>query len=74
MVIEFKRPPVPDNRDVPAEFVVLMRKENRIIAVIGPEGKADLAGFGGTAAGALRDLADKMDAEKYALPGIDFER
>ena len=32
------------------------------------------AGFGDTAAGALRDLADHMDAEKYPLSGIDFER
>ena len=75
MVIEFKRPPRPDTPGaVPAEFVVVMRNENRIMAVIGPEGQADLAGFGVTAAGALRDLADKMDAEKYPLPGIDFER
>jgi len=56
------------------EFVVLMRKENRIMAVIGPEGQADLAGFGVTVAEALRDLADKMDAKRYPLPGIDFER
>jgi hypothetical protein len=51
-----------------------MRKENRIMAVIGPEGQADLAGFGVTVAEALRDLADKMDAKRYPLPGIDFER
>jgi len=73
MVIEFKRPPVPETPDFPGEFVVLLRNEDRIMAVIGPEGQADLAGFGVTAAGALRDLADKMDAETYALPSIDFE-
>jgi hypothetical protein len=71
-VIEFKCPPKPHMTDV--EFVVLMRKENRIMAVIGPEGQADLAGFGVTVAEALRDLADKMDAKRYPLPGIDFER
>jgi hypothetical protein len=75
MLIEFPRPPKPDTPDVlPAEFVVVMRHENRIIAVIGPENQSDLAGFGDTAAGALRDLADKMNAAKYPLPGIDFER
>jgi hypothetical protein len=75
MVIEFKRPPRLDTPGaVPAEFVVVMRNENRIMAVIGPDGQADLAGFGDTAADALRDLADKMDAEKYPWPGIDFER
>jgi hypothetical protein len=73
MVIEFKAPPKPDTTDVlPAEFVVVMRSENKIMAVIGPEGSADLAGFGDTAANALRDLADKMDGTKYPLPGIDF--
>jgi hypothetical protein len=75
MVIQFPRPPKPDAPDaLPAEFVVVMRHENRIIAVIGPEGQADLAGFGDTVTAALRDLADKMDAEEYPLPGIDFER
>ena len=74
MVIEFPRPPKADTPDAfPAEFVVVMRHENKIIAVVGPEGQSDLAGFGDTAAGALRDLADKMEAEKYPLPGIDFE-
>lgn len=73
MVIEFPRSPKPDATDfLPAEFVVVMRNENKIIAVIGPEGSADLAGFGDTAANALRDLADKIDAAKYPLPGIDF--
>jgi hypothetical protein len=75
MVIEFKRPPKSEMTDVlPAEFVVVMRNQDKIIAVIGPEGRADLAGFGDTAAAALRNLADKMDAKKYPLPGIDFER
>jgi hypothetical protein len=73
MVIEFPHPPKPDTSDVlPAEFVEVMRHENKIIAVIGPKCRSDLAGFGDTAAGALRDLADKMDAEKCPLPGIDF--
>jgi hypothetical protein len=49
-----------------------MRHENKIIAVIGPEGQEDIAGFGDTAANALRDLADKMDGTKYRLPGTDF--
>jgi hypothetical protein len=75
MVIEFKRPAGPHTTDVlPAEFVVLMRNENKIIAVFGLENQSDLAGFGDTTAGAIRDLANKMDAEKWPLPGIDFER
>jgi hypothetical protein len=73
MVIEFPRLRKPDTSDVlPAEVVVVMRNKNKIIAVIGPEDQSDLAGFGSTAAAALRDLADKMDAAKYHLPGIDF--
>jgi hypothetical protein len=45
-----------------------MRNKNKIIAVIGPEGQSDLAGFGSTAAAALRDLADKMDARWLTMP------
>jgi len=65
MVIEFKRAAGPHTTDVlPAEFVVLMRNENKIIAVVGPENQSELADFGDTAAGALRDLANKNGCRK----------
>ena len=58
MVIEFPRLRKPDTSDVlPAEVVVVMRNKNKIIAVSGAEDQSDLAGFGSTAAAALRDLA-----------------
>jgi hypothetical protein len=49
-----------------------MREGNQILATIGPEGESDLWGFGNTAVQAIRALADRMESEKFQLPGIDF--
>lgn len=58
--------------DYPSESVVLMRDGNKIIAMIGRDLQQGIGGFGDTAAQALRDLADRMEAEGFRLPRIDF--
>jgi hypothetical protein len=70
MVIEFKQPQKPGG-DV-SESIVVMRDGNQIVAMIGQDLQVGIGGFGDTAAQALRDLADRMEAENYLLPGIDF--
>jgi hypothetical protein len=69
-VIEFKKPdePVGSKKD----WVLLTRDGNQVIAMVGPNLEIGIGGFGNTVAAALRDLADRMEAEKYTLPGIDF--
>jgi hypothetical protein len=70
MVIEFKKPdaPVESKR----EWVLVTCDGNQIIAMVGRDLEAGIGGVGNTVAAALRDLADRMEAEKYPMPGIDF--
>jgi hypothetical protein len=48
------------------------REGNQIAAVIGVDLQAGISGFGNTVSAALRDLADRMEAENYPMSGIDF--
>jgi hypothetical protein len=70
MVIEFK------NRDEQVEskkeWVLVTRDGNQIVAMVGRDLQAGIGGFGNTVAAALRDPADRMEAERYMFPGIDF--
>jgi hypothetical protein len=67
MVIEFKKPP-PETR---TEWILVTRNGNQIMAMVGYDLQTGIGGFGDTAAAALRNLADRMETEKYPMPGID---
>jgi len=70
MVIKFKKPQAPvDSR---REWVLLTRDGNKIIAMVGPDLQAGIGGFGETVAAALRELANRIEAEKYPIPEMDF--
>jgi hypothetical protein len=71
MVFPFKRPRKAEPEDA-VEVVILTREGNQIAATVGTEGESDLRGLGDTAACALRDLAERMEVEKFPLPAIDF--
>jgi hypothetical protein len=70
MLIEFQRPtePVESRR----EWVLVTREGHQVMAMVGRDLQEGLGGFGATVPIALRDLADRMEAEGYSLPGIDF--
>ncbi len=70
MVIQFKKPGEPGK--LRNEWVLLTRDGNQIVAMVGQDLQVGIGGFGGTVAAALRDLADRIEAEKYPLTGIDF--
>jgi hypothetical protein len=71
MVIEFKKPDEPIESEE-KDWVLVTRDGNQIVAMLGRDLEAGICGFGNTVAAALRDLADRMEAEKYPMPGIDF--
>jgi ribose 5-phosphate isomerase len=54
------------------EWVLVTRDGNQIVALIGQDLQVGIGGTGNTIAAALRNLADRMEAEKYPMPGIDF--
>lgn len=70
MVIEFKKPEEPTESRM--KWVLVTRDRNQIVAMIGPDLEVGIGGFGDTVAAALHDLADRMEVEKYPMPGIDF--
>jgi hypothetical protein len=70
MVIEFKKPDEPV--EAKREWVLVTRDGNQIVAMVGQDLQSGIGGFGNTVVAALRDLADRMEAEKYPMPGIDF--
>jgi len=51
--------------------VELQRRENMVIAMIGRDLQAGIAGYGESAAEALRDLAAALQCEKWPLPELD---
>jgi hypothetical protein len=67
MVIEFKKPP-----ETRTEWILVTRDGNQIMAMVGSDLQTGIGGFGDTVPAALRDLAGRMEAEKYPMPGIDF--
>jgi hypothetical protein len=70
MVIEFKKTDEPVESKM--EWILVARDGNQIVAMVGRDLQAGIGGFGNTVAAALRDLADRMEVEKYPMPGIDF--
>jgi hypothetical protein len=76
MVIEIRRPPKkppPQTITVaPVEYVALSRVKDGFIALVGPNGRDGIAGFGSTPPKALRDLADRIEIESYPLRLLDF--
>ena len=54
--------------------VELFRDGDTIMALIGPNCQVGIAGYGGTAAQALRSLADALERENWALPELDRAR
>ena len=70
MVIEFKKPATP--LVARQEWILIARDGNQIAAMIGSDLQAGISGVGDTVAAALRDLADRMEAEDYPMPGLDF--
>ena len=51
--------------------VELNREGNMIIAMIGRDRQAGIAGYGESAAEALRDLAAALQYEKWPLPELE---
>ena len=52
-------------------IVQLIRDGNAIGAMIGPDLQAGISGWGATASEALRELADAIERENWALPELD---
>jgi hypothetical protein len=70
MVIEFRKPD--EQVESKREWGLVTRDGKQIVAMVGRDLQAGIGRFGNTLVAALRDLADRIEAEQYPMPGFDF--
>jgi hypothetical protein len=58
----------------PVEWIGVVCEGNKIMAMVGPDLQQGLGGFGDTIPEALRDLAERMEKEKWIFETVNLRQ